>query len=69
MYYMNRETVAVADLIPNDIILPEGWVVIGYPHGVPAMSGSVVWMDRFAKGIYIGQYYPDSEAPVQILRD
>lgn len=63
---MTRETVAVADLIPGDIVISKGWEVNGYPHGGPTLPGTVVPFDF--KGINIGFYYPDSETQVHILR-
>lgn len=63
---MERITVAVADLIPGDIVISHGHAVNGYPYGGKAMPGTVVPYDE--AGINVGRYYPDSETPVQILR-
>lgn len=61
-----RETKAVADLIPGDMIVPEGWEVLRYPYGTRALPGTVVYVDKGA-GIEIGQYYNDPETQVSII--
>jgi hypothetical protein len=62
-----REKLAVADLIPDDILIPEGWVVNGYPHGIGDMPGTLVPFDM--DGINYRKYYSDRETIVTVLRD
>lgn len=63
---MERIMVAVADLIPGDVVIAEGKVVNGYPYGGKSMPGTVVPYDW--DGVMIGKYYPDPETPFQVLR-
>lgn len=69
-----RETVAVADLIPGDV-LPNVGVVMAHPYGVHGMEGSMVSMCRLSMNhnrstlpIECAWYYPDSEEMVDIIR-
>jgi hypothetical protein len=61
-----RETVAVADLIPGDVVVADGKVVNGYPHGVKGLPGTLVPFDMH--GLNMGVYYGDSETPISIIR-
>lgn len=65
-YTMERITLAVADLIPGDTLIPEGFVVNGYPYGSPTLPGTIVPLDE--NGINFGRHFYDSEAQVKILR-
>lgn len=63
---MERITVAVADLIPGDTLIPTGYVVNGYPYGKAPLSGTRLPLNE--DGIWIERYYYNPETPVQILR-
>jgi hypothetical protein len=69
-----RLTLAVADLIDGDTIahdpqhrFPIGAEVLGYPHAVKGMPGTVLPLDN--KGLLMGVYTNNSEHPVDILRE
>lgn len=63
-----RETVAVADLVPDDLVLPHGYVVVGHAYGVPGLPGTCVPMLRYGNDVVVHWYYCDSEEPVQVVR-
>lgn len=62
-----RMSIPVADLIPGDTLVPKGWVVDRYPHGMGTLPGTLVYWERKAN-LVVGQYYPSPEERVQILR-
>lgn len=64
-----KETVAVADLIPEDVVLGVG-VVVGYPYSVPGLPGSLVPMRRASMGmkIEVDWYYKNPNMLVDIIR-
>jgi hypothetical protein len=65
-----RETLAVADLIPGDVVLPEGYPVYGYAYGQGAYT--VVPMGRVSTRtgfLVLDWAYADSEIQVDVIRD
>lgn len=69
---MERHTLAVADLIPGDIIIAKGWTVDWYPRAAPrALGGTMLPCDRSDNSVpfVVSDYYKDSETPVDILRE
>jgi hypothetical protein len=59
-----RETLAAADLIPGDTIIPTGDEVIGYPHGsLGRTKVKVVTPENI-----VITYYVDSEKPYKVIR-
>lgn len=63
-----RMTVAVADLIPGDIIPVRGYTVEGYPHLSHHMGQGTYVEVTTAKGLPLGLFYADSERTVDIIR-
>jgi hypothetical protein len=61
-----RETLAVADLIKDDVIVATGEVVTGFPHGIKGLPGTLLPID--SHGLIMGVYYSDSETPISIIR-
>jgi hypothetical protein len=66
-----RETLAVADLIPGDMVIDGfGYLVSGYPYGMGRYT--VVPMDRISTRtgfITLDWAYADSEIQVDVIRD
>lgn len=58
-----RETVAAADLIPGDVIVPDGDEVTGYPFGKAGRTA--VPVNR--NGLEI-THFVDSEKPFEVIR-
>ncbi len=67
-----RDTVAVADLIPGDVVLPQGYTVEGHAYGVRGLPGRVVPMARISTRtgfLVLDWYYANPEMLVDVIRD